>query len=375
MSAAPTLELEIDHVDIGYHGKTVVHNVTLGLRKGVIGCLLGPSGCGKTTLLRAIAGFEGLARGTIKLDGEAVSQPGRTLAPERRQVGMVFQDFALFPHLSVADNIAFGIQRWPQAKRRERVKELLALVGLPDYARRYPHALSGGQQQRIALARALAPRPRLLLLDEPFSSMDVELREGLAREVRAILKHEQITALLVTHDQIEAFAIADRIAVMHEGRILQWDNAYNLYHRPAARFVADFIGQGELLSGTVLNAHEVGTELGVITGHIPAGCGPGDAVDVLVRPDDIAPDPSSSILGEVSAKVFRGAAFLYTLQLPSGQPILLLARSHENYALGERIGIRPGFNHLVVFAADTARPEALSKAPEPVPIPTRCANE
>lgn len=345
----PELELEIDHVDVGYQGNMVVHNVTLGLRKGIIGCLLGPSGCGKTTLLRAIAGFETVSVGTIKLDGELVATQGHSLAPEHRKVGMVFQDFALFPHLSVAENIAFGIQRWPSKLRRERVHELLTLVGLPHHAENYPHALSGGQQQRIALARALAPRPRLLLLDEPFSSLDIELREELAQEVRTIIKQEQITALLVTHDQIEAFAIADRIAVMHDGRILQWDSAYNLYHRPSARFVADFIGQGEIIAGRVLNEHEVETELGVITGRIPANCAAGDTVDVLVRPDDIVPDPESTVHGEVVAKAFRGAAFLYTLRLPSGQTLLILARSHENYALGERIGLKTGFSHLVIF--------------------------
>ncbi|MBK1672646.1 ABC transporter ATP-binding protein [Ectothiorhodospira shaposhnikovii] len=341
--------LEIDHVSVGYDGTTVVHDVSLTLNKGVIGCLLGPSGCGKTTLLRTIAGFEPASAGRVLLDDQVVTQAGWTLPPERRQVGMVFQDFALFPHLTVAENIAFGIRGQSSRARRERVTELLQLIGLPDYGRAYPHALSGGQQQRIAVARAMAPRPRLLLLDEPFSNMDVELREGLAREVRAILKQEDITAMLVTHDQNEAFAFADRIAVINAGRVLQWDTAYNLYHKPAARFVADFIGQGRMLTGTVLNEHEVETELGVITGQIPEACRPGNPVDVLVRPDDILPDHGSHVFGEVTDKAFRGANFLYTLRLASNANVLCLAPSHENYALGERIPLKLGFNHLVIF--------------------------
>jgi iron(III) transport system ATP-binding protein len=341
--------LELQDVSVAYGETTVVHEVGLALNTGVIGCLLGPSGCGKTTLLRATAGFEPVTGGRILLDGREVSRAGWTLPPERRQVGMVFQDFALFPHLNVAENIGFGIRHLPARARQARVAELLELVGLPSYGGNYPHALSGGQQQRIAVARAMAPRPRLLLLDEPFSSMDVELREELAREVRRILKQEQITAILVTHDQMEAFAMADRIGVMNAGRILQWDTAYNLYHRPAERFVADFIGQGKLLPGTVLNEHQVETEIGVITGLVPEGCGEGDPVDVLVRPDDISPDDASDISGEVLDKAFRGASFLYTLRLASGGKVLCFAPSHDNFAVGERIGLKLSFNHLVIF--------------------------
>ncbi|MCG5515648.1 MULTISPECIES: ABC transporter ATP-binding protein [unclassified Ectothiorhodospira] len=341
--------LEIDHVSVGYDGTDVVHEVTLTLNTGVIGCLLGPSGCGKTTLLRSIAGFEPISDGRIQLEGQEVSRPGRTQPPERRQVGMVFQDFALFPHLTVAENIAFGIRGQSARQRRQRVTELLSLISMDGYGEAYPHALSGGQQQRIAVARAMAPRPRVLLLDEPFSNMDVELREGLAREVRAILKQEEITAMLVTHDQNEAFAFADRIAVIHAGRVLQWDTAYNLYHKPRDRFVADFIGQGRMLPGQVLSEHEVETELGTITGSVPQNCSPGAPVDVLVRPDDILPDDDSEIFGEVMDKAFRGASFLYNLQLGSGTRVLCLTPSHYNFALGERIPLKLGFNHLVIF--------------------------
>ncbi|WP_019624867.1 ABC transporter ATP-binding protein [Thioalkalivibrio thiocyanoxidans] len=343
--------LELDDIDIGYDGKAVVHGVSLALPEGQIGCLLGPSGCGKTTLLRAIAGFEPVMRGAIHLGGRAVSEPGHTVPPERRGVGMVFQDFALFPHLNVADNIAFGIRDWSRDARTDRVRTLLKLVGLTGYGEAYPHALSGGQQQRIALARALAPKPALLLLDEPFSSMDVELRGDLAREVRRILRAEHTTAILVTHDQHEAFAFADRIAVIHQGRIAQWDTAYNLYHRPADRFVADFVGEGTLIPGMVCTEDRVDTAFGEIQGSMSEQLPPGTAVDVLVRPDDIAIDnEQGTVRTEILDKAFRGADFLYTLKLPDGINVLCMAPSHDNFVIGEHVRLRLDFTHLVVFS-------------------------
>ena len=341
--------LELIDLDIAYPPRKVIREVSLTMHCAGIGCLLGPSGCGKTTLLRAIAGFEPLQRGSVRLEGAELSRPGWTLPPERRRIGLMFQDLALFPHLTVADNVAFGLRGWKAAMRRARVTELLRLVGLDEYARRYPHQLSGGQQQRVALARALAPRPRLLLLDEPFSSLDVTLREDLAREIRAILLREGIGGPLVSHDQFEAFAFADEIGVLHEGRLLQWDSAYNLYHRPANRFVADFIGQGVLLPGRIGAGGQVQTELGDIEGTPPAGCAPGDELEILVRPDDVIHDDSSPLSAEVVERAFRGAEFLYTLRLPSGARLLCLAPSHHNHALGQRIGIRLDIDHRVMF--------------------------
>ncbi len=341
--------LDLTDIDIAYPPRWVIQDLSLRMHCAGIGCLLGPSGCGKTTLLRAIAGFEPLQRGSIRLEGVELSRPGWTLPPEQRRIGMMFQDLALFPHLTIADNVAFGLRGWKAAERRARVRDLLRLVGLDEYARRYPHQISGGQQQRVALARALAPRPRLLLLDEPFSSLDVTLREDLAREIRTILLREGIGGLLVSHDQFEAFAFADEIGVLHEGRLLQWDSAYNLYHRPADRFVADFIGQGVLLAGRIGEGSRVCTELGHIGGVLPAGCAPGDPVEVLVRPDDVIHDDASPLNAEVVERTFRGAEFLYTLKLPSGARLLCLAPSHHNHALGQRIGIRLDIDHLVMF--------------------------
>jgi iron(III) transport system ATP-binding protein len=281
------------------------------------------------------------------------------LPAEKRQVGLVFQDYALFPHLNVSDNIAFGLGHLAATERQRRVAEMLGLVGLAGEAKAWPHQLSGGQQQRVALARALAPRPRLLLLDEPFSNLDVELRERLSLEVRDILKHEGITALLVTHDQHEAFAMADEIGVMNEGVIQQWDTPYNLYHQPKNRFVADFIGQGVLLPGTVRGSHKVEIELGLLEGVSPPECdggsclvyGEGAAVEVLIRPDDIQHDDASPLLAEVERRAFRGAEFIYTLRLASGTRLLALVPSHHNHAIGERIGIRLTVDHVVAFRA------------------------
>ncbi|WP_126285462.1 ABC transporter ATP-binding protein [Burkholderia stagnalis] len=237
--------LELDALTLAYDTpqgrRTVVDGLGLALPRGDIGCLLGASGCGKTTVLRAIAGFEPVRAGRIVLDGVPVASPSIDVPPERRRIGMMFQDYALFPHLSAADNVAFGLRRQPAAERRARVAEMLALVGLADAAGAYPHELSGGQQQRVALARALAPSPELLLLDEPFSNLDVDTRERLAFELRDILKRTGHTAILVTHNQAEAFAIADRIGVMQHGRLAQWDTPYALHHAPASAFVADFV--------------------------------------------------------------------------------------------------------------------------------------
>jgi iron(III) transport system ATP-binding protein len=297
-------------------------------------------------VLRCIAGFEAVQEGEIRLAGRVVSRPGATLSPEKRRIGMVFQDYALFPHLRIAENIVFGLQRASIAERAARLHELAELVGLSPVLQKYPHEISGGQQQRVALARALAPRPELLLLDEPFSNLDVELRERLSLEVRDILRASGATAILVTHDQHEAFAMADEIGVLHQGRIQQWDSAYNLYHRPANRFVADFVGQGVFLPAKVLSSNALHIELGVLNAEaMPQG----RDVEVLLRPDDVVHDDAAPTRAEVVHKAFRGAEILYTLRLASGRKVLALVPSHHNHALGERIGIRLDVDHVVAF--------------------------
>ena len=338
-----------------YAHKVVLQNISFHLQKGEIGCLLGPSGCGKTTALRLIAGFETLQSGAIFLEGECLAQAGKAVSPQNRRVGLVFQDYALFPHLNVEENIAFGLhpQQWNRVQRQKRVAEMLELVGLQAEARHRVQQLSGGQQQRVALARALAPKPRLLLLDEPFSNLDATLREKLSLEVRDILKHEGITALLVTHDQSEAFAVADTIGVMCDGKMQQWGTPYALYHEPRNRFIANFIGQGVLLPGVVQGSHQIAMELGTIERNRdtePAlDFAVGSTVEVLIRPDDIQHDDASPLLAEVERRAFRGAEFLYTLRLPSGARVLAQVPSHHDHAIGEAIGIRLEVDHVVAF--------------------------
>jgi iron(III) transport system ATP-binding protein len=351
--------LELSHVSVSYGKGTVdaVSDVSFGLNAGDIGVLIGPSGCGKTTLLRAVAGLQAVHFGQITLSGQTVSSARQHTAPEARRMGMVFQDYALFPHLDMARNIAFGVAHLPAKERAERVTEMLALVGLQGAGSRYPHELSGGQQQRVALARAIAPRPQLLLLDEPFSNLDVDLRERLAHEVRGILKAAGATALFVTHDQLEAFAIGDVIGVMQHGQLHQWADAYSLYHRPATRFVADFIGHGVFAPATL--ARDAGqvtvqTPLGLlaqVNGSLASSAQlPSGEVDILLRADDIVHDDDAPVKAEILRKAFRGSEFLYTLRLAGGQTVLAHVPSHHDHKIGEWIGIRAEVDHVVTFA-------------------------
>lgn len=344
--------LELQDVARRFGERSAVNGLTLRLPQGSIGCLLGPSGCGKTTALRCIAGFEPVDQGSIRAHGRVLSTPDFHASPESRQIGMVFQDYALFPHLTVEQNVAFGLHRLERSGRSHRVEEILASVGLTESRGLYPHQLSGGQQQRVALARALAPQPEIVLLDEPFSSLDVELRERLGIEVRNVLKTLNATALLVTHDQQEAFAVADLVGVMREGRLEQWDSPYELYHRPATCFVADFIGQGVFVSGEVVGPGTVRTEIGIVrakgNGHWPIG----KTVELLLRPDDVIHDDASDLKAEVCQRAFKGAEFLYTLKMPSGTQLLSLVPSHHNHSIGERIGIRIEPDHVIAFERD-----------------------
>lgn len=343
--------LNLNKIAIEYQKTRVVDGLNLTLKTGQIGCLLGPSGCGKTSILRSIAGFEPIAEGEISLRDEVVSQVNHQVSAEKRRISVVFQDFALFPHLNVTDNIAFGLHKLTRSHKDAKVAELLELVGLEKHRLHFPYQLSGGQQQRVALARAMAPEPELLLLDEPFSSLDAELRDELATEIRQILKRANTTALMVTHDQHEAFAMADVIGVLKQGELHQWDDAYRLYHKPASRFVADFIGNGVFLSATLVESDQLDTGLGRFS--LPAGHSykSGQTLELLVRPDDIVHCDNSEHWGRVKSRAFKGAHIMYELEINSQgkETVLCLAPSHHDHKIGERFGIRLDLAHLIVF--------------------------
>jgi iron(III) transport system ATP-binding protein len=343
----PLLELENIHKSFGK--LPVVQGVSLQLARGEIGCLLGPSGCGKTTLLRIIAGFEPIDKGQVMLNGRCISSSTVLVPAEKRNLGMVFQDYALFPHLSVAENIAFGITTKSRKEQERRVMELLELVKLESAGRSYPHELSGGQQQRVALARAIAPEPALLLLDEPFSNLDASLRETLTVEVRDIIKATETTALMVTHNQFEAFSVADKIGVTFSGTIRQWDSAYNVYHHPSELEVATFVGDGAIIKGEVSGPGTVMCGLGELRGSFTLPCAGGCQVKLLVRPEDILHDDSSPVQAKILHKSFRGPNILYKLELPSAETCLALVSSHHDHRLGEKIGIVPEVDNLVLF--------------------------
>ena len=323
-----------------------VDDLSFTVEEGAIVALLGPSGCGKTTTLRIIAGFEQPDAGTVTIRGTVMAGPGRMVPPESRGVGIVFQDYALFPHLTVADNVAFGLQHLGRAARRERIASILELVALSDMARRYPHELSGGQQQRVAVARALAPAPSLLLLDEPFSNLDADLRAQMRDEVENILRATGTTAIFVTHDQEEAFTLADRVGVLHRGRMEQLAAPEAVYHHPATQFVAEFVGAADFLPGLV-TPDGIVTEVGTFANVDRLE--PGQHVRVMVRPDDITFAPERDGTGIITRRYFRGSETLYCIRLPSGHRVHSSQPSSSTFSAGLRVRAEAQLLHVVAF--------------------------
>lgn len=359
MSCKCLLQLENVHKYFGSHH--VVNDVSFTLQEGEIGCLLGPSGCGKTTLLRAIAGFENIASGRIVIAGTEVAGK-HFLPPEKRGIGMVFQDYALFPHLTVAQNVAFGLHTLSQKEKHQRVCSLLETVGLEAEHCRYPHELSGGQQQRVALARAIAPEPELLLMDEPFSNLDVALRERLSAEIRGILKKRSITALMVTHNQNEAFAMADKVGVLSCGAMRQWDSPFAVYQQPADPVVASFVGEGAFLRGTVNYDGTVNCAMGTVCMVNNAATCAGSDVQVLIRPENVVCCEATGTLARVVDRTFRGHNVLYALQVASGEVVQALLPSTMDLQAGQNVSINFAAPGTPVFpagmrqSAETPRP-------------------
>ena len=342
--------LNINNISTAYDKQRVVNNVSFELEEGELACLLGPSGCGKTTILRAISGFQDINSGSIELGGQTLCDSSTGLSPEKRNVGMVFQDHALFPHLTIHQNVCFGLKSLSKEEQHQRVGDLLDLVGMHGHSDKYPHELSGGQSQRVALARAIAPQPKLLLMDEPFSNLDTELRESLGYEVRGLLKKLNMTAIMVTHDQHDAFALGDQVGVMSSGELMQWDSSFNLYHAPKNRFVANFIGDGIFIKGRMIDNNVVKTSFGEIRGQTVNQQLIGQDIDLLLRPDDVVFNINSSTKGQIIRKAFKGAQTLYTIKPESGSILMSLAPSHDDYQIGDNIGLSINADHLVCFS-------------------------
>jgi len=345
--------LALDAIRKEFGPECAVEELSLSVRDGELLTLLGPSGCGKTTTLRLIAGLEQPSRGQITIAGERVAGNGSFAKPEDRDVGIVFQDFALFPHLTVEGNVAFGIEDWDERDRDERVEELLALVDMEGLADRRPNQLSGGQQQRVALARSLAPAPDVLLLDEPFSNLDVRLRVEMREEVRKILKRAGVTAVSVTHDQEEALSISDRVAIMNDGTIEQVGDPGEVFENPESRFVASFLGQASFLSARVTEG-AIETGIGSFPTDLlngPVSAYDGAHVDVLVRPDDLQALPTTEAKadGYVSHRQYQGPSFVYRITLHSGEVVHCLHNHSELFEPGEAVEIDLTADHSLAW--------------------------
>ena len=343
------MKLEIEDVSLSIEGNLILDNLSLNIDEHEIISLIGPSASGKSSLLRIIAGFENVDSGKVKLSGLVVDDRSTIVQPQNRNIGIIFQDLALFPHLSCKDNIIFGITNYSENHKRQRLDRLCNLLDITSIKDKFPHEISGGQQQRIAIARALAPGPEILLLDEPFSALDEELKETLIHDVKNLLKEEKITTIVITHNIKEAFQLSDKIAFLDNKKIIQFDTAYNLYHKPYTKEIANFCGIGSFIKGTVIDNNHVSTILGDLFGDT-SKYKVGSNVSVMIRPDDIIHDDNSSQSAKVLEKIFFGSDFLYKLEISEGEKIFCYTPSHHNHAINEVIGIKPVIDHLILFS-------------------------
>lgn len=333
----------------------ILHNISMELEPGEMGGLVGPSGAGKSTLLRVVAGLETPTDGKVSLGGKCLTGDSIHVPAENRKVGMLFQDFALLPHLNVRANIEFGLFKWRRAEKTQQVEKIAGLLGLSELLDRSVFELSGGQQQRVALARVLATEPSLLLLDEPFSQLDPEWRHELITALRKALRETQTTALLVTHHQEDAYDLCDKFGVLHETNLVQWGTPFELYHKPRTRFVADFVGEGAFIKAKVEDtACGPMVKSGLGSFPLPHGVHGEGPFELLVRPDDVHHVDEASLKAEIVDRRFRGSTHLYTLKLLNGEKVFSLVHSHHDHKIGEMIGIQADLEHLNIFEEDRA---------------------
>ena len=341
-------KLKLEKVNITLDSKVVLDNVNLNVSDGDIVSLMGSSASGKTSLIRSIAGFHNITSGSIYIDGQIVDDSKKRESVSGRNVGVIFQDLALFPHLTVRENICFGLSKLAKKQQFDRAEKLEKILDIVDIHNRYPDQISGGQQQRVAIARAIAPGPKLLLLDEPFSALDYELKDGLMNDIKKLIKFEKITAILITHSAEEAFKMSDKIAFISENTIIQYAEPYDMYHKPVSREIANFFGISSYIKATVKDSSHVSSILGDFVASTE-GYNKGDEVRMLVRPDDIIHDDDAIASAKVIEKTFRGSDFLYRLELRDKQTVFCYAPSHHNHALNEVIGVKLDLDHLIVF--------------------------
>ena len=363
--------LRLERVSKRFGTVQAVHDFSLEVAPGEMVALVGPSGCGKTTVLRLIAGLEIPDHGIIEIQQQVVAGEGHWVPPEKRRVGLMFQDYALFPHMTVAQNIAFGLKDWPHDARAQRVHEMLEKIRLTHLANRYPHEISGGEQQRVALARALAPEPQILLLDEPFSNLDAGLRAQVREEIRELLQSMGITTLFVTHDQEEALFMGHRVAVLYQGRLEQVGTPEEVFHHPATPFVAKFFGPTAFIRGRVV-PEGLDTELGFVPQTVPLPIG--TYVEILVRPDDLVFTPNPQSPARILQRVFLGMHHMYQILLPSGRRVYALSVHVRTFEPGTHVQVelRPGHD-LAYFPDDSQEmvPHATRQesALTPTPLP------
>ena len=341
-------KLNLQSVKISLDSKVILDDVNLKIDTGEIVSLMGSSASGKTSLIRSIAGFHNITSGMIQIDGEIVDDSISRSDVAMRNVGVIFQDLALFPHLTVRENICFGLNNVDSAQQQNRAKKLEDLLSIENITDRYPNQISGGQQQRVAIARAIAPKPNLLLLDEPFSALDYELKDNLMNDIMKLIKSENITAILITHSAEEAFKMSDKIAFISNNTITQYANPYDIYHRPVSKEIANFFGISSYIKAKITDSSHINCILGDFVGMVDQ-YNKDAKVDLLIRPDDIIHDDDSLFSAKVTEKTFRGSDFLYELELKDGQKIFCYAPSHHNHQVNEVIGIKLDLDHLVIF--------------------------